>query len=903
MDYDGISTTMPYLLPILASSLFVQKFSDGIDVTLGNAKLRLTVYSPEVVRVRYVPAGGDLASKSLAVISKPTQTSWKLDQEANKVTLRTTRLRVEVARDSGAVTFRDVHGHVLLAETGARQLSPSKILSGALASRQAFALDKSEAIYGLGQHQNGSMNYRGERVVLQQKNTEIAVPMLVSSKGYGLLWDNPAVTTVDAGGGDEQVIDGKMLSDENGLAGGLTGHYFEGRNFEKPILTRKDPRIDFDWTQSPPPGLPHDNYSVRWNGFLTVPATGDYQLLSSGDDGIRLYLDDELVSQDWNSRPYVTLRAKRRLIAGRKYRVRFEFYQEGRDSQVRFAMESPGKSNGMVWSSEVADAVDYVFFYGPEIDQVIAGYRRLTGQVPMFGRWAWGLWQSKERYQSQSELLDVVGKYREAKIPLDGIIQDWQYWPSNQWGSHILEASRYPDPLALARTLHEEHVHSLISVWPKFAVSTATGKEMRAAGGMLPGEFGGEWWYDPFSEIGRRTYWSMISRDLASKGWDGWWLDASEAELSSNWGEFRSVPTAMGPGAKVYNAYPLMHTSAVYQGQRAENPSHRVIILTRSAYAGQQRNAAISWSGDIQATWDVLAKQIPAGINFSLSGIPYWNTDTGGFFNSQPVTSPDYQDLFSRWFQFSCFCPMLRIHGTGPSKEIWRWPAETRANLEKFDELRYRLLPYIYSTSWGVTSQGSTMMRGLVMDFRNDPQVYEIGDQYMFGPAIMACPVTKPKASTRLVYLPKSTNWIDFWTGASLRGGQTITADAVGKLPLFVRSGSILPYGPAVQSSADASDLIELRIYPGADGDYSFYEDAGDGYDYEHGAYSTIPFHWNDRTHTLIIGARKGSFPNMQEIRRFRIVLVDRNRGVGISTSPIENLTTYNGSPLSIKLK
>jgi alpha-D-xyloside xylohydrolase len=346
-----------------------------------------------------------------------------------------------------------------------------------------------------------------------------------------------------------------------------------------------------------------------------------------------------------------------------------------------------------------------------------------------------------------------------------------------------------------------------------------------------------------------------------------------------------------------------MHTGAVYAGQRAENSAKRVFILTRSAYAGQQRNAAVTWSGDIGGTWDVFAKQIPAGLNFSLSGIPYWTTDTGGFFGGDPA-DPAYAQLFARWFQFSAFCPMFRVHGTGAPKEMWRFDSTTQKILADYDRLRYHLLPYIYSVSWSVSSEGYSMMRGMVMDFREDAKVHNISDQYMFGPALMVAPVIKPGVANRSVYLPAGAKWIDFWTGKTYAGGLTVAAPApITTMPVFVRAGSIIPYGPSVEYAMEKSDPIELRVYRGADGAFTLYEDEGDNYNYEKGAYSTIRITWNDSTHTLKIGTRSGSFAGMPREHTFRIVWVSPDHGVGVpSTGAADLVIRYKGHALRVTM-
>jgi len=747
-----------------------QKDADGVTLKMKPGTLRLEVFSPHIIRVVYGQGETLPPTKSLAVVGKPVRGHWEVTETDHDVRLRTDELEARVDRATGAFGVYDQTGKPLLMEKadGGKSLTPEHPGGiDTLRSRQEFALVPEEAIYGLGQHQGGLMNYRGATIHLQQRNPgESAVPVLVSSRGYGLLWDNPAVTDVDVGKRD---------------------------------------------------------------------------------------------------------------------------------------------SGTLAWTSEAADTIDYYFMYGPALDGVIADYRELTGAAPMFGKWAWGFWQCKEHYASQKELLDVVSRYRSLHVPLDGIIQDWQYWTPNPWGSHRFDTNRYPDVRQLMRVLHATNVHMIISVWGRFDVGCSNWRELKDAGCLYPQALANVYpkgrgqWYDAFNPRGRRIYWKQIAGTLFAKDIDGWWLDASEPELSGHWGEFRNYTTALGPGTKVFNAYPLMHTTGIYQGQRAQTSKKRVFILTRSAYAGQQRNATVTWSGDIRGTWDVFTRQIPAGINFSLSGIPYWNTDTGGFFGGNPA-DPNYAELFTRWFQFSAFCPMFRVHGTGKPKEMWRFDTNTENILIRYDELRYHLLPYIYSVSWMVTHEHYSMMRGLVMDFRHDTNVYNIPDQYLFGPALMVNPVTRAGATARSVYLPAGTSWADFWTGKSYPGGQTIEAAApIETMPLFVRAGSIIPYGPPVQSAMVQPDPIELRVYRGADGTFTLYEDEGDNYDYEKGDYATIPISWNEAKLELTIGNRHGRFPGMLKQRTFHVVWVSPGHGTGIpSTELPDAVVPYTGKAVTI---
>jgi alpha-D-xyloside xylohydrolase len=771
-DSAGSSATF-YRLRYLAGALPIpvlswQTNADGLTLQMNPGTLRLQVFSPRVVRVAYSQTNL-IPTNSFAVVAAPADSGWSAAQDANGIGLNTPQLQVRVNPATGAVAFYDTHGAVILSESpaGGKSLTPTTDGGfSTLQSRQQFLISPTEAIYGLGEHAAGLMNYRGSSVHLQNQNpSQGSVPVLVSSRGYGIFWDNPAI------------------------------------------------------------------------------------------------------------------------------------------SDVSVAQSNP---TNLTWTSEAAGAVDYYFMYGPALDDVIAGYRNLTGNPPLFGRWAWGLWQCRNHYTNQTEVLNVAATYRSLGFPLDGVIQDWQYWTPNPWGSHLFDTNRYPNVAQMMQTLHAENVHLIISVWARFdtniynanALSAVNGLYTNVLANVYPAGYGQ--WYDPFNAAARQVYWNEIATNLFNLGIDGWWFDASEPELSGNWGEFRSYHTAAGPGARVFNAYPLMHTTSAYVGQRATSSTNRVFILTRSAWAGQQRNAAVTWSGDINGTFAVLAQQIPAGLNFSISGIPYWNTDTGGFNDNSPGNAA-YDELFTRWFQFSTFCPMLRIHGNN-DKAIYNFPTATQTILTNFDELRYHLLPYIYSVSWMVSSAGYTMMRPLVMDFQTDTNVFNIPDQYLFGPALMPCPVTVAGATSRNVYLPSGTTWYDFWTGATNAGGQTVSAAAtIDKLPLFVRAGSIIPYGPAIQYAMQTNDPVELRVYRGASGSFTLYEDEGDNYDYESGSYATIPFTWDESAQTLTIGQRQGTFPGMLINRTFRVVWVSAGHGNGVALTPAADaVVNYNGNSVQI---
>jgi alpha-D-xyloside xylohydrolase len=731
----------------------VKTLASGIEVGTRAGVLRVEPWTDRIVRVRFARSADWPGNDNPALLGGPAPVAWTVDDSAAALVLSTSAMKVRVDKGTGALTFLDRDGSAVLTEPGWGRGAPGVGVS------QNFDLQANEAIYGLGQHQAGALDYKGSEVLLQQINTDVGVPMVVSSKGYGLLWNNAAVTHVD--------------------------------------------------------------------------------------------------------------------------------------------VASPRNAYHLSLRSEAGEGIDYHFIYGPDIDDVVAGYRRLTGQAPMMARWTWGLWQSRERYATQEELLSVVKRYRDTGMPLDAVVQDWQYWAPGGWGSHEFDRARFPDPAAMVKAIHGQHAHVIISVWPRFDLGTANHDELKKAGALYEPVFhnvypaGEGRWYDAWSPAGRQIYWRQVMDRLGRLGFDGWWLDGSEAELGGQAGQMAGVLTAAGPGAKVFNAYPLMHTTAVHDGMRRDMPDKRVFILTRSAYAGQQRNGAITWSGDIAGTWDVLAKQIPAGLNFSVSGIPYWSADIGGFFGGDPK-DPDYAELFTRWYQFAVFNPMFRVHGTGAGKEPWAFDAATQKRLKDYAALRYRLLPYIYSTSWEVTSRAGTMMRPLVMDFRTDAAVLTVRDQYMFGRALLVSPVVQPHADVRTVVLPQGT-WYDFWTGERLSGGRVVVARAdIGTIPVHVRAGAILPLGPDVSyADQETTAPLELRVYPGRNGSFELYDDEGDGHGYERGARATIALAWDDASRTLRIGARQGQFPGMAVRKAMRV-----RCATGHESVPVD----YTGAAVSVKM-
>lgn len=597
------------------------------------------------------------------------------------------------------------------------------------------------------------------------------------------------------------------------------------------------------------------------------------------------------------------------------------------------------------FKSDVGDCIDYYFMYGGNADGVIANMRDLTGQVPMFPLWTYGFFQSKERYKSQDELVNVVKKYRELKVPLDGIIQDWQYWGSNYlWNAMEFLNAEFPNPQKMLNDVHNLNAHLTISIWNSFGPHTKQYRDLEKINALMNfstwPQSGSDKWppnrdypsgvrvYDPYNPEARDIYWKYL-KNLLSFGIDGWWMDSSEPDHLDFKPSDLDNKTYLGSFRKVRNAFPLMTVGGVFQHQRAADSSKRIFILTRSAFAGQQRYGANTWSGDVTSSWNALRNQISAGLNFSLCGIPYWNADIGGFFLTRfrrKLEDPEYRELYARWLEFGAFTPMMRSHGADAPREIYQFGKKgdkVYDVIEKYINLRYRFLPYIYSTSWDVTANQSSMMRALMMDFPQDKRAWDINDEYMFGKSLLVSPVTsamylKPvvngrdtsfaedfsTSKTKETYLPAGSDWFDFWTGEKLSGGNKVNKETpIEIIPLYVKAGSIIPVGPSVQYAEEKKwDDLEIRVYPGADGKFVLYEDENDNYNYEKGAYSTITFNWDNKKKTLTISDRNGSFPGMMQERKFNVVLVASGKGTGenLTTNP-DSVVHYTGKKTVVK--
>jgi len=749
---------LPPLPPIT-----VAQAGDGLTAKIGDENLHVSVCTDSVIHVVASPKPLDSIKHDQPWMLDPKQACpgapFQFAQAHDTATLTTSTLKVEFSLTRGNLNYSSIGGEDLLRESDSvpRTYEPDQV-NGEKTYHvtDRFGPDATEGFYGLGQHQSGMFNYRGSTVELGQNNTDVAIPLLVSSKGYALLWNTASFTYAD------------------------------------------------------------NRFPLALN-------------LSS--------------------------------LAG--------------------------------------DSVDYYMIYGPEMDQIIHEYRNLTGHTPMLPKWAYGFFQSKDRYVSQEEMLAIAHRYREEHIPLDAVVQDWFWWKIE--GDPVFN-SNFTDVPGELKTLHDEHVHAMISVWGLFDVRSQTFQKLSAQHLDVPNAHV----YDATNPKARDVYWEDLAGKLFSQGWDAFWLDSAEPEeYWPHWGDaiLRDKQLAIGSGARYTNVFPLMHTSGIQEHWRATTDQKRVFLLTRSAFLGQQRVGATVWSGDVYSTYWGLSHQVAAGLNFALSGYPYWTTDVGGYWqlHDRAPDDPVYEELYTRWFEFGVFCPIFRTHGHRTHNELWTYD-KVEPILLNYDKLRYRLMPYIYSLAWKVTNQDYTIQRPLVMDWRTDAKTWNIGDQFMFGPAILVNPVLKQDAAHRTVYLPGAAAWYDFWSGASVKGGQEIEAEApLDRIPLFVRAGSIVPLGPEIEY-ADQSPAgpIELRVFRGADGKFDLYEDEGDTYNYEKGSHAVIPLRWSEADKTLTIGDRVGQYPGMPKEIALHIVWISPGHGAGetVEAKP-DKVINYEGKAIS----
>lgn len=942
-------TCICHLSDLLAEPPSYIQTNDGVIVftdpvfTQTSKAIKLEVVSANIIRVIAAPGKEVLARHSLITVDiKKTGITWNLVPSKDYLTLKTSAISALVNLKTGVVSFRDNTGKKIITEkpVAGRSFQPA-IFDGKryYSLTQAFQSTEDDAWYGLGQHQDGIMNYRGQQVNFFQNNTEVAIPFLISSKNYGILWDNYSLTRAGDIRPLHQLSALQLYSKEN-EPGWLTASYANDKNRPQELVTeRAETAINMEFLGDSRIQLPKEFNAaagkVIWEGSIASYLNGIHQFRFTFGGSLKVWFDGKLVldhwRKSWNPAPaLIPVNMK----TGEKVPVRIEWTPEGGESYMSLKWQeplTPEEQNTFSFCSEAGQQIDYYFIYGANMDEVISGYRTLTGKAPIVPKWALGFWQSRERYKTQNEILSTVEEFRKRKIPIDNIVLDWSYWREAEWGSQDFDEKRFPSPDSMIEELHKKYnTRIMISVWPKFYEGIPAYKEFDKKGWLYKKNIADrqrDWiangyistFYDAFNENARKGFWDLINKKIYSKGIDAWWMDASEPDILSNVDpekrKLQMNPTALGSAAEYLNAYPLQNAKGIYEGQRSTDPDKRVFLLTRSGFAGSQRYGAAIWSGDIGTTWRDMKYQIAAGVNFSMSGLPYWTMDIGGFVVPQKFESPDsasleeWRELNTRWYQFGAFVPLFRAHGQFPFREIFNIAPEDHAAYKSFlfyDRLRYRLMPYIYSLAGATYHTNYTIMRGLVMDFAKDTAVLNIDDQYMFGPSFLISPVYEYRQTKRSLYLPKCAGWYDLYSGKWYAGGQKLIANApYERMPVFVKAGSILPFGPELQYSSERSaDTITLNIYAGADATFNLYEDEGTNYNYEKGAYAVIPIKYTEATNTVTIGDRKGTFDGIISTRTFRINLITPDKTMQLDMNgKCDEEVVYEGKKMQIKLR
>ncbi|MBQ2501756.1 MAG: DUF5110 domain-containing protein [Bacteroidales bacterium] len=929
----------------------IKKSARGVTVKAGDGStVKVEVVTDKIVRVTAVPAGAKFSAKeSLMVVPQKHKARFSLEKLEDCARIGTQSLIVTVSLSDGRVAYFEPDGSPISSELQ-REFSPYEADGvSAWTVHQTFSSPEDEAFYGLGQHQAGEWNYKGKNEELYQYNTKISVPFVVSSKNYGILWDSYSFLRWGDPREYEHLNQVFTLYDKDGVEGALTGTYTPAPRRRpgaqaQPVepLVRREEAINQEYLVTPEcrvvrnaPNFNFNGSHVVFEGEIEPRESGTFRFLLYYAGYTKVYVDEQLVVPEiwrtaWNPNSY---KFAVDLEQGRRVPVRVEWAPDGGTSYCGLRVLSPVEDSVqglMSWWGEMQDQIDYYFIKGDNIDQVISGYRTLTGKAQIMPRWAMGYWQSRERYSNQFELVSTLREFRRRGIPVDNIVQDWQYWDDDQWGSHEFNKDRYPRPAAMVDSVHAMGGRFMISVWPKFYTNTEHFKEFDQNGWMYqvpvkdnvidwlghPQSF-----YDAYAPGARKLFWDQMYDHLYPIGVDAWWMDASEPNIHDctdmDYRKAMSGPTALGPSAQYFNAYSLMNAQAIYEGQRGVDPDTRVFLLTRNGFAGLQRYSTASWSGDIGTRWEDMKTQITAGLNYSLSGIPFWGQDIGGFSVENRYSSAqrifdrtgqenedlrEWRELQARWHQWGVFCPLYRSHGQFPYREPWNIAPEGHPAYESIvaqDRLRYRLMPYIYTLDSRVWFDDYTIMRGLVMDFTDDPVARNTDDEFMFGDAFLVCPVCEYEARSREVYLPAG-GWYDFSTGAYIQGGARITASApYDHIPVYVRAGSIIPMGPEIEYTAQQQDgSLDIFIYGGKDGTFTLYEDDGLTYAYEKGAYATVPMTWDDASRTFTLGARQGSYDGMFKERTVRVTLTTPDG----TDKDYNAVIQYDGQEVSVKL-
>ena len=953
------------------------------EVKAGGAKVvRLQVINDNIIRVQATSEASLPQKQSLMIVEQKAQPKFDVRQDDDKVCVKASRVEARVDVESGEIAFYDASGKKLLEESdngkqfknftvpereyGLKGGAPlTEAMKHGIQWQMKFDSPDDEAFYGLGQHQSEEFNMKGKNEDLFQYNTKVSIPFVLSNKNYGILWDSYSYCRFGNPNDYLQLNRAFMLYDRKGKAGHLTGTYVDAQGkklvrdedsiyyeYGYPAASEIAVKTDNGGIKNFPKGFNLQGARVVYEGFIEPQVSNLYQFILYYSGYVKVYIDGKEVVPErwrtaWNPNAY---KFATNLKKGKKAQLRIEWQPDGGEAYCGLRVSEPrseeerGKLS--IWS-EMARDMDYYFIAGKNFDEVISGYRTLTGKASLYPKWVLGFWQSRERYKSSQEIEETLAEFRKRHIPVDNIVQDWNYWKLDSWGSHEFEADRYPNPQAMLDNVHKMHGRFMISVWPKFYDTVKNYKELDKKGWMYHQAvkddihdwlgFRGSF-YDAYDAGARKMFWRQMDENLYSKynhdgiaGVDAWWMDASEPNVrdcTPMWyRKALSGPTALGTSTEFFNAYSTVNADAIYNGQRSvykgKDNEPRVFLLTRSGFAGEQRFSTATWSGDIATRWEDMRAQMTAGLNYSMSGIPFWGMDQGGFcvenryvaaqqlYDKTGVENEDlkeWRELQTRWNQFGAFIPLFRAHGQWPLREIWNIAPDNHPAYKSFvyyDKLRYRLMPYLYSMAGWAHFKDYTLMRALVMDFNGDKEVENVGNQWMFGPALMACPVGYYKARNRSVYFPKQSGWYDLYTNEYIEGGQSLVVDAPYEcIPVYVREGAIIPFGPEMEwSDEKPAELINLYVYAGKNGSFQLYEDEGVNYNYEKGKYATIDITYDDASKTVKFGARKGQFNGMLKNRRFNVVLITKDAPKPLNLeNPNGKMVQYDGKEVSVRL-
>ena len=977
--------------------------ANGITLELdkknnGPRKVRLEIINDKIIRVSATAEENFKDPESLIIVDQNKKTSFDLYKDEDVINLSTKEIKAKIKSTTGEITFTDNSGKTILQEQigGGKKFTPYQCEQThadgnneqyfGWTYQQIFESPDDEAFYGLGQHQADEWNYKGKNEELFQYNTKVSIPFIVSSKNYGVLFDTYSLCRFGNTLPYSKLNELFILYDKNGEKGALTATY---KVSGKEDLVRREEFInyeDYKFVGENLPKISLKNSEVTFEGEIEPLESGEYKFnhYYSGYQKIfvnekSIYTEDvlgtgkneqEIWRTAWNPN---SKKFSLNLEKGEKYKIRIEWKPDGDEAYCGLSALAPVDSktqNKLSFWSEMSKQLDYYFIYGNNIDEVISGYRTLTGKAPIMPEWILGYWQSRERYKTQDEILDALDGFRKRKIPIDNIVMDWNYWKLDTWGSYDFDPERFSDPQGMIEQIHNQNAKIMISCWPKFYPNVDHFKELNEKGYIYQQSLKDDirdWLKDPINDNkgfsygfyeayapeARRIFWRQLYNKLGRIGIDAWWMDASEPNIRDctpmDYRKLLSGPTYFGSSDEYFNSYSIVNAEAIYDGQRGyetcveeqkidkddslslQNNSiwdyrgfgnsfspnnKRVFLLTRNGFASLQRYSTATWSGDIGTRWEDLKAQITAGLNFCISGIPYWSQDIGGFsvenrfsaaqelFDEKKEENDDlkeWRELNTRWHQVGMFAPIYRSHGQFPYREPWNISPEgtdTYEIIKKCIEMRYRLMPYIYSLAADVYFKDYTIMRPLVMDFGKDKNVFDIGYQFMFGPAIMVNPIYVYKARNREVYFPKNYIWYDFYTGKiESKGGETKKVEAPYEhIPLYIKSGSIIPFGPAIEYTREKQyENIRLYVYGGNDGKFSLYEDEGINYNYENGKYSKIEFDYSDSTKTLTINKRVGQFSGMLKERVFTIIFVSESSPVGYDPDANGKEVSYNG--------